>query len=116
MATAKPYAAMPFPLGAVKPNHNVPLRITNNYTDLNAEGVASVWIQALASNTNTVYILCQNTATAKDLTGYSNVAFALTAGQGIPVNGKFGNAVILGYLWVDPAVDGEGVFCTIQEN
>ena len=72
-------------------------------------------MQALAGNTNPVYILGQQTATAKDLTGYSNIILVLTPGQGIPISGKTGNQVALGNIWVDPTTSGEGVFATIQE-
>lgn len=115
MAKSKPFAAMPFPLGKVTATAGAPVQIGSNFTDLASEGVNSLWIQALATNTNPVYILSQQTAIGKDTTAYSNIAFVLTAGQGIAVNGKYGNQVILGYLWVDPTTTGEGVFATIQE-
>jgi len=116
LALAKPFVSIPFALGKIAPPAaGTPLRITNNFTDLNQESVSSLFIQALATNTNPVYILGQQAATAKDLAGYSNVIAVLTAGQGIAINGKTGNQATLGNIWVDPTTSGEGVFASIQE-
>jgi hypothetical protein len=115
VALARPLSCMPFPLGAVLPVANTPLRICSNFTDMNSEVVSSLWIQALPSNTGTVYILSQQSAVAKDLVLYSNVVSSLDPGQGIPLNGKYMNQVSLGTVWVDPVVSGEGVFASIQE-
>jgi hypothetical protein len=115
MAAAQPFPAMPFALGVIKPTANTPLQINSNFTDLGSFATASLYIQALATNTQPVYILGQTTATAKDLTGYTNVIFVLTAGQNCSINGKYGNSVALKCIWVDPTVSGEGVFATLQE-
>ena len=117
MALAKPFSVFPFPLGVVAPpSAGTPLRITNNFTDLNTEAVASLWVWALASNTSHVYLLSQATATGKDLTGYTNVIADLAPGQGIPLAGLYGNQIVLGNIWVDPAVSGEGIASSILEN
>lgn len=115
MPTAKPFAAMPFPLGAVKPTAGTPLQVISNFSDLTTEAVNSLWVQALVTNTSNVYILGQQAATAADKSGYTNVLFVLQPGQGTPINGKYGNQVWLKYLWIDVDNSGEGVLSCIQE-
>ena len=117
MATAQPLATIPFPLGKIAPpNAGTPLKITNNFTDMDAFQANSVMIQALASNTNPIYVLAQVTATGKDTTNYTNIVGVLTAGQSMTFNGKYGNQITLGRLWIDPTTNGEGVFVVIQAN
>lgn len=117
MATALPFSTMPFPLGKVAPpSAGTPLRLCNNFTDLNAQPVYRLRVQALAGNTNPVYILSQTTATGKDTTAYANIIGVLTAGQTIDITGEYGNALVLGNFWVDPTTNSEGVFSFILDN
>lgn len=122
MATALPFSTMPFPLGAVQPpSAGTPLRLCNNFTDLNTQPVYRIRVQALAGNTNPVYILSEYVAaggspTGKNTTNYVNIVAVLTAGQSQDFTGEYGNSLVLGNFWVDPTTNGEGVFSMILDN
>lgn len=116
MALAQPLNTTPFPLGAIKPTANTPLKITNNFTDIDTLVVQSVTIQALAGNLAAIYVLCQAGSTAKDTTNYTNVIAVLTAGQSITISGRYGNQIVLGNLQIDPTTSTQGAFAWFQQN
>lgn len=116
MALAEPLITMPYPLGAIKPNANTPLKITNNFTDIDSLIVQSVTIQALASNNAAIYVLCQTGSTAKDTTNYTNILAVLTAGQTLTLAGRYGNQIVLGNVQIDPTTSGQGAFAWFQQN
>lgn len=115
----------PFPLGlATVTSAGLAVKLTHNYTDIDAIRAQRLVIEALAGNSGVVYVIGEptgppwtlpgggGTTSGADTTNYLNVLRVLAKGETWEVPAYMMNEISIGHFYVDAATNGDKAIAT----